>query len=252
MANEAKMQDVRAESDSLLMEHISRSSRLVVMGELMAGVAHNFGNALMSSSATLELLMMRTAGDPLMADMGKTVRRALERVGKEADLIARIVEFSREAGPATAAVSPRRVAEDALALCATHPLARRVRLVNEVGKGAALVKADRRRLEEVLVNLVINAIEASEQGSVRIGCQSRTDEYVEITVVNQGRGIAPEDLPHIFEPFFSRRAHGMVGTGLGLSFCLLEVRLMGGSLDVQSTPGQGSVFSLRLPKWLDA
>jgi two-component system sensor histidine kinase MtrB len=117
------------------------------------------------------------------------------------------------------------------------------------GQGQPLVAADPRRLDRVFSNLVKNAIEHTVEGGVRIWVGRRGRDVV-VTVADEGEGIPPEDLPHIFERFYRadvHRARTLGGTGLGLAIALENVNLHRGSIDVQSEVGRGSTFTVTLP-----
>jgi signal transduction histidine kinase len=124
-----------------------------------------------------------------------------------------------------------------------------VSLVVDTREGAPLVAADPRRLDRVFSNLVKNAIEHTSEGAVRVNAARRRDEVV-IRVEDDGEGIPAEDLPHIFERFYRADAHRAKttgGTGLGLAIALENVHLHGGSINVSSEVGEGSVFIVVLP-----
>jgi two-component system sensor histidine kinase MtrB len=115
--------------------------------------------------------------------------------------------------------------------------------------GLPLVAADSRRLERVFSNLVKNAIEHTSEGAVRVDA-ARRGEQVVVTVEDEGEGIPAEDVPHIFERFYRadpHRARTLGGTGLGLAIALENVHLHGGTIDVTSTVGEGSTFTVILP-----
>lgn len=232
-------------------QYLSRSSRLAAIGELAAGVAHNFGNVLMGISATLELLQIKAASEPALAEMLSTIEGAQEQVERGATIIQRLLDVSRDTPTITTAVCPKIVADNALALCTTHPLSKRIKLVNIVEDDAHLVKADPVQLEEVVVNLLLNALQASKDGTISVGTKDIDEEFLEIFVHDEGCGIQSENIGRIFNPFFSKRPDKARGAGLGLSSSLVQINRMGGTIDVQSKPGKGSTFKIKLPKYTD-
>lgn len=136
---------------------------------------------------------------------------------------------------------------------ALDPIAhgRKVDVALEVDRkaGAPLVPADPRRLDRVFSNLVKNAVEHTSEGSVRVSAARHGDKVI-VKVEDEGEGIPPEDLPHIFERFYradAHRARTLGGTGLGLAIALENVHLHGGSIEVDSEVGKGSVFTVVLP-----
>ena len=230
-------------------EYVSHYGRLAALGELVAGVTHNFGNVLMGVSATLEVLHMRIEKQPELAESAETINKILDRIESGAQLTQQLLEFARNTPPLITSVHPKSVIDGALALCSTHPLAKRVNLISDVPEDASLVRADARYLEEIMVNLVLNALQASENGCIRIGINDRgSDGFVDIFVSDQGCGIAPDDISNIFKQWFSKRRDGNPGTGLGLYCSLVQVEQMGGTLSVDSSPGKGSTFTIRLQK----
>ncbi len=113
------------------------------------------------------------------------------------------------------------------------------------------VTSDQRRLEQVIMNLLNNAVKFTEKGQVRISCRVEQNDFYSLSVTDTGMGIKPEDLPGLFQPFHQidtgiARKHE--GTGLGLSICHKLLLKMGGTIDVQSQWGQGSTFIIRFPK----
>jgi two-component system sensor histidine kinase HydH len=113
----------------------------------------------------------------------------------------------------------------------------------------ACVDAESLRLRQVVMNLVLNAIEATPAGgSIVVACERRDRDRVELSVRDSGRGIAADDLPRIFEPFFTTRKHG---TGLGLAITRQIVESCGGSIRVESAPGAGATFVIELPAAAD-
>jgi PAS domain S-box-containing protein len=233
-----------------IQQYLSRSNRLVALGELVAGVAHNFGNILMGVSATLELLYMRAAVEPRFSDLAETILGAQEQVSLGAEVIQRLLTLAHGTPFIISALDPKTVAENAVALCVTHPLAKRVRIVNEIPEGAPPLKADMGQLEEAIVNLLLNALHASDGGTIRIGLRDDGGDFGEIWISDEGCGIAAEDIGKLFDPFFSKRKDGSAGTGLGLPCSLAQVNRMGGTISVESELGNGSVFKISLPKWL--
>jgi len=117
----------------------------------------------------------------------------------------------------------------------------------EVAAAPPSMTVDHRAIRQVLTNLVGNAIKFTEQGEVAIRVRALEGDRVEITVRDTGPGIAAEDIPHLFEAYWRSNLRSSDGTGLGLPIAKRLVEAMGGSLSVQSTPGEGSVFTVTLP-----
>ncbi len=133
------------------------------------------------------------------------------------------------------------------------PLAEKkgIELHMDMADDVAKVTSDQRRLEQVIMNLLNNAVKFTEKGQVRISCRVEPDDFYSLSVTDTGMGIKPEDLPDLFQPFHQvdtgiARKHE--GTGLGLSICHKLLLKMGGTIDVQSQWGQGSTFTIRFSK----
>lgn len=120
----------------------------------------------------------------------------------------------------------------------------------DIAPEVGAIVSDQRRLEQVIMNLLGNAIKFTEKGRVRVACRLENDHYL-LSFADTGIGMKPEEIPGLFQPFHQidsglTRKHE--GTGLGLSICKKIIDLMGGSIDVASQWGQGSVFTVRLPR----
>ncbi|MDD2467383.1 MAG: ATP-binding protein [Desulfobulbus sp.] len=125
-----------------------------------------------------------------------------------------------------------------------------INLEMDIAPEVATIVADQRRLEQVILNLLGNAVKFTEKEGVRIACQVENDQYL-LSFFDTGIGMHPEELPNLFQPFHQINlglARKHEGTGLGLSFCKKPIDLMGGSIDVASQWGQGSTFTSRLPR----
>lgn len=125
-----------------------------------------------------------------------------------------------------------------------------ITLEMDIAPEVATIVADQRRLEQVILNLLGNAVKFTEKGGVHVACRVENDQYL-LSFADTGIGIRPEELPNLFQPFHqvdSGLARKHEGTGLGLSICKKLIDLMGGSIDVASQWGQGSTFFVRLPR----
>jgi two-component system phosphate regulon sensor histidine kinase PhoR len=231
--------------------NITRLERLErVRQEFLSNVSHELRTPLTAIIAFVE-----TLEDGAIADQ-ESNRRFLSIIRKNAErmhnLIDDILELSAiEAGMVRVEVEEVRLYSsvgDVLTALASRALARSVTLKNEVA-AQAIVFADARRLEQMLTNLVHNAIKFNrENGSVTIRHERR--ERDRISVVDTGDGIPPEHIKRIFERFYRvdrARSREMGGTGLGLAIVKHLARAHGGEVSVQSTPGQGSTFVIELP-----
>ncbi len=225
------------------------AQRLCTVGQLASRMAHEFNNLLM--------LMMGRAEQALRHDDPELRRQALEKTlgcgSRAADIVSGILGYARGRGTAKSElVAPHELAEGALGLLAWDLAKDRVRLVRQY-QPSPPVRVVRGRLEQVLLNLVLNARKAmGRRGgtlTVAVGPADEAD-YVALAVSDTGCGIEPDRLPHIFDPFVTSAADDASatgGTGLGLPVARDLVRQAGGEIRVESAPGAGSTFTVLLP-----
>lgn len=236
-----------------------QSQKMEAIGQLAGGVAHDFNNLLTAISGHCDLLLLRhaDAADPDFADLNQVSQNA----NRAAALVGQLLAFSRKQTLRPEVFDLADTMGDL-----THLLGRlvgeKVRVELELGPGLLPVRADRRQLEQVLMNLVVNARDAMLPGGGQVrlvleNCDLETPlerdravvppgDYVTIRVIDEGCGIAAEHLTKIFEPFFTTKRAGK-GTGLGLSMVYGIVKQSGGFIFVDSGPGKGTTFTLFLP-----
>jgi PAS domain S-box-containing protein len=228
-------------------EALRRSETMSAMGLLVAGVAHEVRNPLYAITASLDAFEAGAGGGSPFSRIIGTLRR---EVGRMAGLMEELLEYGRATGGARALGRIEEAVAEAAALCADHASQRGVRLANAVGGGLPLVSMDRRRLVQVFHNLIENAIEhAPHHGAGVVELGSSLDSgpggsWVVLAVSDNGPGFRAEDLPHLFEPFYSRRRGG---TGLGLSIVQRIVVDHGGSVTANNRIGGGAEMVVRLP-----
>lgn len=222
-------------------EQMQRADRLAAVGELAAGIAHEINNALAAIFGQTDALETRSPSE---------LRDALGRVDAQARRIADIVQgvlgFARPRPPSPVAVDLAALTAKTLELV-RHDLARHgIRLESAYAPDLPPAQADPQQLQQVLLNLFGNAIQAMAGRAdawLRVEVQSLGDQLA-LRVSDSGPGIPPDVLPRIFDPFFSTKAEG---SGLGLSVSYAIARAHGGDLRVDSTPDVGTTFTLLLP-----
>jgi signal transduction histidine kinase len=227
-----------------LAEQIRQSEKLAALGELVAGVAHEVNNPLAGISAFAQLLQE----DTLTAEQ----REAVQMIKREADravaVIRDLLTFARKSGPRYVAVDMNALIEQTLRLRQYGLRTAGVEVELRLEPKLRPLHGDDRQLQQVLLNLIVNAEHAMTQ-SPRRTLRLRTvndGPRVVIEVSDSGVGMPPELQARIFEPFFTTKGEGK-GTGLGLSVSYGIVHTHGGTLEVESAPGGGSTFRIILP-----
>ena len=234
-----------------------QSQKMQAIGQLAGGVAHDFNNLLTAITGHCDLLMLRhDKGDPDYADLDQISQNA----NRAASLVGQLLAFSRKQTLKPRVIDLRDTLSDL-----THLLNRlvgeKVRLSLTHDPDLRLIRADKRQLEQVIMNLVVNARDAMpEGGEIRIETTNRrfgedqkrdrvtlpAGDYVLVTVSDGGVGIPADKIGKIFEPFFTTKRTGE-GTGLGLSTAYGIVKQTGGYIFCDSVVGAGSEFSIFLP-----
>ena len=229
---------------NLLTRQLRRTDRLAATGRLAAGVAHEINNPL---QAILMHLAVVEESLPEGFAQQESWERVKEGVRRVRQIVADLLDLHRgqelEPGP----VDVRRVVGEVLGLCRAQLRQIGIDVVSELDAGTPRVAATPRHLYQVVLNLVLNAMGAMDEGGV-LGIRTRPvggGEEVEIVISDNGPGIPAEVLPQVFDPFRSAEDRG--GTGLGLFVTYGLVREYGGRIRVDSIPGRGTRFRVYLP-----
>jgi PAS domain S-box-containing protein len=249
---------IRDVTESRRMEmQLRLADRMASVGTLAAGVAHEINNPLAYISSNLSFIAEQLAQDELGPDARGELRDAvlesLEGAGRVRGIVQDLKFFARADDDALGVVDVHRVIQSALRIV-RNEVQHRARITRALEQ-VPPVRGSEARLGQVVVNLLVNAIQALptdrpvEQNSLRIATRLQ-GERVYIEVEDNGQGMTPEVQQHIFDPFFTTKPVG-VGTGLGLSISNSLVQIMGGWIEVNSTPGRGSIFRLVLPVFKD-
>ena len=235
----------------LVQQRILQSEKLAAIGHLAAGVMHEINNPLATIGACVAAMEGRLA--ELSGPALEAVREYLHIVDKEVERCTQIVrgllDFSRPKGKAKQTVQLNTVVEDALFLLKHHKSFARLVVTRELDPNLPATTANPEQLIQVLMALMLNALDAMEGGgrlTLRSGRSRVGADELHIEVADTGVGIPRAQLSQIFEPFFTTKPPGS-GTGLGLSISYGIVREHGGRIEVESQPGQGSLFRVVLP-----
>lgn len=233
------------ESLRQLNEQLIRTEKLAAAGTLAAGVAHEVNNPLASISSLIQILQTRHAAEAETSEMLRLIQTQISRITQ---VTRDMMEFARVRPPARAEQDINRLVDASIRLASFDKAFRRLRLKTEHDSGAPFVYADADQLEQVFLNLLLNARDAMPEGGelhIRTRYDKKSGE-VSVEVSDTGTGIAPEHRAHIFDPFFTTKPAGK-GTGLGLAVCYGIVTAHDGRIEVEQHNGHGTCIRVTLP-----
>ena len=252
----ARRTEQRLLKAELTQQHMQRqlveAGKLAAIGELAAGVAHEINNPLaimMENAGWIEDLL--ASEDPYSDENVTEIRSSLQTIAVQGhrcrEITHKLLSFARKADATARVVRVNPLLEDIAGFARQKAKYREVDIRLELDPAVEDVEGSPTELQQIILNLVNNAIDAigRPDGLVEIR-SAREDRSVAISVRDNGQGIPPDILPRIFDPFFTTKAEGQ-GTGLGLAICRDILSKMNGTIEVASTPGQGSTFRVRLP-----
>jgi two-component system NtrC family sensor kinase len=231
-----------------LERRLVQADKLSSIGLLAAGVAHEVNTPLAVISTYAQMLAKQISGDSEKAPLLEKIARQTFRAS---EIVNSLLNFSRTSPTEFVVVDLNKVIRETLTLV-EHQFARAdVKVVTDLDSGSTLVKGSPGKLQQVFLNLFLNARDAMDSRGV-LSVETRlTDRSVRITVADTGSGIPAENLTRIFDPFFTTKGTHK-GTGLGLSVTYGIVREHGGDIEAESRPGQGARFVLTFPEFVPA
>jgi len=238
---EARLQELQSE-----LVHISR---LTAMGEMASALAHELNQPLSAIANYMKgsRRMLEGGTDDRSALLRDAMDKAAEQALRAGQIIRRLRDFVARGESERRVESVRKLVEEASALALVGAKDQGVRVRFQFDPSVDLVLADKVQIQQVLLNLMRNAIEAMEDSERRelvLSTALAPDDMIEITVTDSGAGISPEITAQLFQPFITTKRHGM-GVGLSISRTIVEAH--GGSIAPRPNPGGGTVFSFTLP-----
>ena len=227
----------------------SQEHRLSTIGLLANGVAHEIHNPLASIRLALQASLRGLAkGDMDTDELVHYLQLVDSQIDRCVTTTQRLMQMSHPPGESLVPVEVVAAIDDTVALLGEEARMRQVEFLFEHPEQAIWIQGDNAELRQVFVNLLHNAMHAmKEGGAINIGIETSNASVVVIRVSDTGVGIPPENLSRIFLPFFSRRADGQAGMGLGLAVCKSIVDRCGGTIAVMSEMGKNTVFTITLP-----
>ncbi len=239
-------QKVKERTDELvaMQAQVVQSQRLASLGQLSAGVAHEINNPLGAVMALTWLCLEDLKKDDPNRENLEEVLRQAERCR---DIVKGLLDFSRQSTVNTEPVEVNRVLNDTLSLLGRQAMFFNIEVVRDLDPDLPPVMADRSQLQQVFVNILVNAAHAmNEKGTVTVVTRAAGTHFLEIQISDTGCGIPTGKIDQIFDPFFTTKDADQ-GTGLGLSIAYGIVASHGGTISVASEAGHGSTFTVRLP-----
>lgn len=243
--------DIRHAQDALqqAQSELAHAARVATLGELTASIAHEVNQPLMAIVTNGEAGMRWLRRDPPeLGEVETSLSRVVTEGRRAAEIVKRIRAFLQKAPSQRIELDIATIIDDA-ALLVDRELARSgAQLTTDVALGLPKIMGDRVQLQQVMVNLLVNAVQAmagqAAEQRVSIAARPGQNGTIEITVRDSGPGIAPEQLTSLFEPFYTTKAEGM---GMGLPICRTTVEAHGGTLTVNANSGLGAEFIVTLP-----
>ncbi len=244
--------NVAEQDKSLLDEQVIHSQKLASIGELSSGIAHEINNPLAVIRQESEwLLRLLTKGDlknrANFDDFLEPLQVIIQQVDRCKEITYNLLDFARKREPVFQEFHLGEVIESMTRLVEKEARQNNIAIVREYEEGLPPVLGDPPQLRQVVLNLLTNAAHSIKQdGTITITTRQAGDR-VEMIIADTGAGIPPENLTKIFDPFFTTKDPGQ-GTGLGLSICYGLIQKMGGRITVSSRVGQGTAFTVSLPR----
>jgi two-component system NtrC family sensor kinase len=224
-------------------EQLVQSEKLAAIGELAGGVAHEINNPLGVILGFTQLLLKQEWPDP-------TVKKKLKHIETQTfrckNIVTNLLKFARKSRADVAAVNVAQIMQETLDILHRQLEVENVEIVRQIGPDPVMVSANENELQQIFFNLVLNAKDAMESGGTLTTKVWAELGRARVVISDTGKGIPPGVLEKIWNPFFTTKPPGK-GTGLGLSISRRLIERMAGTIEAESTPGQGTRFLISLP-----
>lgn len=247
----AKLHTAQGELERYHQEQLARADRLATIGEMAAAIAHEIRNPLTGISGALSVLSRDFPADDPRREIVRQTRLLIERLN---NTVEDILHYSRPSSPQFQTVKLDDIVDRSLSLAAGEAKKAGIQVIREPASDAdgavsAMVSADPHQIQQVLLNLILNAIQASTAGGqimvrTHVSADDAEPARAAVEIEDHGKGMTPEEVAQAFQPFFSTKAQG---TGLGLPIARQIVEQHHGRISLRSTPGAGTCVQVQLP-----
>lgn len=239
------LEKAKKELEQCHYRQMERADRLASVGEMATGIAHEIKNPLAGISGAISVLADDYADDDPRKEI---VRQILEQIARLDKTSTDLLFFGRPGKPEFSHVDINALVKKTLFFVSQHPEARNIHRVKELTRDLPSVLVDEKQIQQVLFNVIINAIQSMQDGGTLTilteSSNKESQQFVRVLISDTGKGIPPENLEKIFIPFYTTKTQG---TGLGLPICKTLMQQNGGTLSVESRIGEGTTFILELP-----
>jgi len=245
---ERKLRDLN-EQLKLQQAAMIQHEKMVAVGRMAAGVAHEIANPLSNIDSVVQLAERRS--NPVSPEQCRLISDQVKRIS---NIIQNLKGFAHPEETEFAVCSVNELIAQSLSMIRFDRRHRLIVLDDSLTKHHCKIRVQPQCMQQVFVNILVNALDAIEDvpnPEVRIAVESTDDHLCRISLSDNGTGIAPENLQHVFDPFFTTKPVGM-GTGLGLSICQQLVAKQGGRIEIESTLSEGTIVSVFLPTIVSA
>jgi two-component system NtrC family sensor kinase len=228
-----------------MQAHLIQSEKLASLGKLAAGIAHEINNPLGGILIYSHLLLEDTSRK---SPHYENLKKIVKETSRCKDIVKGLLEFARPKEPEVSQIDLNDVVDRSLAIVEKQALFQNIKISKAYMPGLPKIVADGSQLQQVFMNIIINAAEAMDgKGVLSLSTSLDKDgACIEAKISDTGHGINEEDKKRLFEPFFSTKEVGK-GTGLGLAISYSIIQIHQGTIDVKSEEGKGSTFTVRLP-----
>lgn len=237
----AQLKASREEINRLHQTQMSRAEHFATLGELAAGLAHEIRNPLAGIAGVLDIVSRDLPPTSVAREVIDDAKQEAVQINR---ILTELLDTARPKAPQFRVTDIVGTAEHAVLFARQQAVTKRIHIEFEVKDVLPPVEHDPNQINQVLLNLLLNAIQSMDKpGTIRVTLEPE-DDAVRIVVADEGKGISPEHLPSLFRPFFTTKGHG---TGLGLSLARRMVESHGGTINVESKLGEGAQFTILLP-----